>query len=437
VDTLLIVATCLAFLVGGLASSGYTTRLLRPLSVLTQAARRVGKGDLEVRAVVEGKDEVAALASEFNEMASHLRQYRQSSLGDLLQAQSAAQSAIDSLPDAVVIFGMDGHVLAANTLAEGELHITLDAGAPLSRVEPALRAALEQVKAHVLAGKGPYQPRGFEEAIRSAGADGERYLLARATPVYDADGSGLRGATVVLQDVTRLRRFDELKNDLVATVAHEFRTPLTSLRMAIHLCLEGAAGDLAEKQRDLLQAGRDDCERLQGIVDDLLDLSKLQSGHEELHRQGYTASTLAGQAAEQLRPLAQERHIELKVEDLADGMEAFADAERLQLVFSNLLTNAIRYTPEGQTVTLRTLPAPGHVRFEIQDAGPGVSPEFQERIFEKYFRAPGGKGGTAGLGLYISKEIVAAHGGEIGVVSKPGEGSTFWFTVPRKSAPGA
>src|SRR5438105_15895124 len=105
-------------------------------------------------------------------------------------------------------------------------------------------------------------------------AGGERYYLLRASPVYDEQGR-ITGATAILQDVTRLRRFDELKNDLLATVAHEFRTPLTSLRMAIHLCIEGTVGPLTEKQADLLHAAREDCERLQSIVDDLLNLSRI------------------------------------------------------------------------------------------------------------------------------------------------------------------
>src|SRR6185369_11217788 len=123
--------------------------------------------------------------------------------------------------------------------------------------------------------------KGFEEAVKVPSSEGDRYFLPRATPVYEEQG-GIAGATVILQDVTRLRRFDELRNDMVATVAHEFRTPLTSLRMAIHLCLEEAVGPLTPKQAELLWAGREDCERLQGIVDDLLDLSRIQSGRIEL-----------------------------------------------------------------------------------------------------------------------------------------------------------
>jgi signal transduction histidine kinase len=265
--------------------------------------------------------------------------------------------------------------------------------------------------------------------VRVPAPEGERYLLPRATPVYTAGGA-IGGATLVLQDVTRLRRFDELKNDVVATVAHEFRTPLTSLRMAIHLCLEGAAGPMTEKQVDLLQAGRQDCERLQSIVDDLLDLSRLQSGKVELNREPVGVGQLLDQALAQSRPQAQACQVELRSEDLVPGTSLEVDTDRLQLVFSNLLTNALRYSPKGGAVVLRARMAEQGVRFEVSDSGPGIPAEFRERIFEKYFRIPGAPSGSAGLGLYISREIVNAHGGDIGVESQLGQGSTFWFTIP-------
>jgi signal transduction histidine kinase len=277
-DTHLAVATALALLLGGLASSSLTSRLLRPLSVLAQAARRIGQGDLEARAVVEGRDEVSNLASEFNEMANHLRQYRASSLGELLQAQSAAQSAIDSLPDAVVVFNADATVLSIN--------------------------------------------------------------------------------------------------------------------------------------------------------DDLLDLSRLQSGTVELNRQPISAEALVEVAVDQVRAQAKEKQLELRMELLAGPVQLSVDPERLGLVFSNLLINAIRYSPPLGTVVVRARPGPGSVRFEVADSGPGIPPEYRERVFEKYFRVPGAASGSAGLGLYISREIVTAHGGEIGVQSEVGQGSTFWFTIP-------
>jgi signal transduction histidine kinase len=181
----------------------------------------------------------------------------------------------------VVVFDASGEVLIVNRAAETVLGIELSGGTSeaLARLDAPLRAVIEHDRSHVLAGKGAYTPRGFEDAVRvAADGEGDCYYLARASPVYGEQG-GVTGATVILQDITRLHRFDQLKNDLVSTVAHEFRTPLTSLRMAIHLCLEQHVGPLTEKQSDLLYAARDDCERLQRIVDELLDLATSGRAH--------------------------------------------------------------------------------------------------------------------------------------------------------------
>jgi len=427
-DELLLFATALALLLGVVASGAFTARLLRPLSVLADAVRKLGEGDLEARAVVRGDDEVAQLARDFNVMADRLRQYRESSLGELLLAQGASQAAIDSLPDAVVIFDTEGGVLSTNETATRLLKIEVGGGLqPLAQADPAVREVMERLRTHVLTGKGAYTPKGLEEAIRLDLPDGTRYLLPRATPVH-AEGQ-LHGAAVVLQDVTRLQRFDELTNNLVATVAHELRTPLTSLRMAIHLCLELAAGPLTEKQQDLLFAAREDCERLQGMVDDLLDLSRLQAGREELSFEAVSTAKLLEDARDTHQGLAAESDVVLVAEDLTGGQDVQVDPDRIQLVFANLVANAIRHSPRGGTVTVRARPLEKVVRFEVSDQGPGIPAEYQQRVFEKFFRVPGATGPGAGLGLYIAREIVLAHKGEIGVESAEGKGSTFWFTL--------
>jgi NtrC-family two-component system sensor histidine kinase KinB len=399
--------------------------------VLSQAVQRLGQGDLATRAVVEGGDEIARLARDFNGMAEALQHYRQSSLGELLQAQASSQAAIDSLPDPVVVFGLDGGVLNVNRAAEEVLQLSVEGpGSALGRVAPEVREVLERVRSHVLGGKGPYLPRGYEEAARVEGAEGDRWLLPRGSPVYGEAG-GVVGATVLLQDVTRLRRFDELKNDLVATVAHEFRTPLTSLRMAIHLCAEGVAGPITEKQADLLFGAREDCARLQGIVDDLLDLSRLQSGRLVLRVRPVPTEAVLEAAIAPHRIAADERGVRLASEREPELERVEADPERLQLVLSNLVANAVRHTGHGGQVLVRARRDGKRVRFEVADTGEGIAPEHQQRVFEKFYRVPGASTGGAGLGLSIAQEIVQAHGGEMGLTSQPGLGSTFWFTLPR------
>ncbi len=410
-NTVTVVALLLSLLVGFGFSLVLTERAMRPLSVLGQAVRRLGEGDLAARARVKGPSDLEQLGRDFDAMAGRLQAYRESSLGELLQAQQSSQAAIDSLPDPVLVFSRDG-------LRQG----TNRAGEALNLSEEPLRALLEKVRGHVLSGKGFYVPRGYEEAVRV----GQVFLLPRGSPVTN-ESLAVVGATVLLQDVTRLRRFDELKNDLVATVAHEFRTPLTSLRMAIHLTVELAAGPLTDKQLELLVAAREDCERLQGIVDDLLDLSRLQSGRLELERKPVKVSSLVDEVIDAHRAAAALREVTLTAAlgPFAADQQVDADAARLGLVLANLVSNAIRYTPAGGTVTVGFDGA----RFEVRDTGAGILPEHQKRIFEKFFRVPGTRPEGAGLGLAIAREIVEAHGGQLGVDSTLGQGSRFWFTV--------
>ncbi len=427
--TIVLTATIGALVLGLFASLALTARLLRPLGALSETVRRIGEGDLEARARVPGEDEIAALAREFNTMADRLAQYRASSLGELIQAQQASQAAIDSLPDPVLVLDPAGAILNLNGAAGALLHLGGGSAASLAAVPPDLRTVLERVRQHVVSGRGAYVPRGFEEAVRVPSPDGDRHLLPRATPLYSEEG-GVVGATIVLQDVTRLMRFDELKNDLVATVAHEFRTPLTSLRMAIHLCLEEIVGPLTAKQSELLGAAREDCERLQSIVDDLLDLSRISSGRMALSVQRVDVGALLEAAAASVRGAAESAGVALTVSPPEPPAAAQADPDRAQIVLTNLLANGVRHTPPGGRVEVRADAAGELVRFEVRDTGEGIPPEHLERVFDKFYRVPGARSGGVGLGLYISREIVHAHGGEMGVESAPGKGSAFWFTFP-------
>jgi signal transduction histidine kinase len=289
---------------------------------------------------------------------------------------------------------------------------------------------LERIRSHVLSGKGAFVPRGFEDAVQLPTLLGDRYFLPRGAPVYETRGVVV-GATIILQDVTRLRRFEELKNDVVATIAHEFRTPLTSLRMAVHLCTEQVAGPLTDKQAELLHAAREDCDRLQAMVDDLLDLSRIEAGRIELYPLPTPIGVLAESAVEQFKAEAEAKGVCLSAIIPVPEVKVLADHERIGHVLANLLGNALRHSERDGAVTLGASVTNGAVRITVTDTGKGIAKEYQERIFDKFFQVPetGPKG--TGLGLYIAKEIVRGHGGDIGVESEPGKGCTFWFTLPR------
>jgi NtrC-family two-component system sensor histidine kinase KinB len=198
---------------------------------------------------------------------------------------------------------------------------------------------------------------------------------------------------------------------------------------------------LTGKQRDLLSAAREDCQRLQGIVEDLLNLSRLESGRIELHRRRVDPRALVAQAIDVHRVAAEQARVTLRAEVLPGLGPVFVDPDRLQIVLRNLLSNAIRYAPAGSEVLVRALgsssdqgdneasPA-SEVRWEVVDQGPGIPAEHQGALFEKFYRVPGTAQSGSGLGLFIAKGLVEAHGGRISLHSEPGQGTTFWFTVP-------
>jgi NtrC-family two-component system sensor histidine kinase KinB len=286
----------------------------------------------------------------------------------------------------------------------------------------------------------PTEPRGYESAIEVYDQSGElKYFLPHAVPIVDGVDKHLLGVTLVLGDVTNLRELDEMKSGLLSVVSHELKTPLTSIRMAAHLLLEERIGSLNNKQTELIIAARDDADRLQTIIEDLLDIGRLESGKVILDLKPQSSSHLVSDAVARLEAGFHDRGIRLDVDVPAETPGVLADASRIDHVFSNLLENALKFTSPGGTVRIYTETEEEAVRFVIQDTGIGIPKELQSRVFERFFRVarPDHPSG-AGLGLAIAKEIVEAHGGSISVLSTQGKGSRFSFTLrraDRQSAP--
>jgi signal transduction histidine kinase len=191
-------------------------------------------------------------------------------------------------------------------------------------------------------------PKGFDDAVRLLESEDPRLFLPRGDPVHDQDGA-IVAATVLLQDVTRLNGFNELRNDLLLTTAYQFRTPLTSVPMAVHLCLEGAGGALSDKQRKLLEAAREECEHLHVTVNEMLDLARLQSDALELDRKEIFAKDLLSRCLRSYRGNGTARAVAVRVEPVSERLGVWADPESAWLVFSNLMENALRHTPAGRT----------------------------------------------------------------------------------------
>ena len=392
------------------------------------AAGRMAAGDLDSVVDVRAGDEIGDLAVQFNAMAARVRELRQSDLGKILVAQQTAEATVDSLYDPVIVTDAAGRVQRINRAAEvlfGPADTVL--GKPLQNVatDPRLAAAVADVLESA-------RPVASEEtaAIVPLRVDGiERSFRQRTTPMRDADGA-LVGAVILLEDITHLRELDRLKSEFIAGASHELRTPLTSFEMGVHLLLEGSLGDLSAKQRELLVMCRDDALRLDTLVKQLLDLSKIESGEAPPQFARVNPGELIGDAVEPLRRQADAKGLTLHIDAPADLPEIAADRGQVERVITNLVTNAIRATDAGATIEISAALRNGLVAISVRDTGRGIPHDYLDRIFEPFVQVPNAPAGGAGLGLSISRRIIQAHGGQLAVRSHVGQGTTFTFTLP-------
>lgn len=406
-------------------------RIVRPLRELSTTMARIAAGDLEAKARVASRDEVGILAAGFNSMAERIRELRRSDLGKLLVAQQTTEAAIDSLYDPVIVTDARGAVTKLNPAAEEIFGPEkANVGRPVGEITHDTRIAL--AVSETLSSQRPVAGEGATSVLPLVVNGSEHAFRLRTAPMRDEEGR-LLGAVTLLEDITHLREIDRIKSDFIATASHELRTPMTSVQMSVHLLLEGAAGTLTERQRGVLEACREDCDRLEKLMRDLLDLSKIEAGESAPHLSLTNIRELILAAGEAFRAQGESKGITLTV-DASPGLPGvMADRAQIERVVSNLVSNALRHTEPGGKIHVSAARRDGHVAVSVTDTGHGIPPEYLSSIFDKFIRVPGAPSGGAGLGLAISKGIVEAHGGQIVVQSRLGHGTTFTFTLPVSS----
>ncbi|HET6976490.1 MAG TPA: ATP-binding protein [Pyrinomonadaceae bacterium] len=402
-------------------------RIVGPLQRLTESTVRIASGDLNARVVVDSNDEVGVLAAEYNRMADNLRQLRNSDMGKLLVAQQTTEAAIDSLFDPVIVTDAEGLVTKLNHAAE-EIFGSKNENRGMHVGEVARDVRIAGAVAETLESQRPVAGDGMSAVLPLAVAGLERAFRMRTTPMRDSDHH-LLGAVTLLEDVTHLREIDRLKSEFIATASHELRTPLTSVQMGVYLLLERAAGELTEKQVEILSACREDCERLDKLMRDLLDLSRIEAGESKPNFEPIRTRELINDATKELAPMVESKGLDFRVEAPVDLPTVNADRSQVERVLANLVVNAIRYTKQGE-IKISVQPRGNSVSVSVSDTGSGIPAEYLPHIFDKFVQVPGTATGGAGLGLAISRLIVEAHGGQISVQSEPEKGSTFTFTLP-------
>ncbi len=378
---------------------------------------------------------MGTLATAFNEMSRSLSA-TQSSLAaqndDLERLANVLRAVLDSTVDGILLSDADGEVQLANRPVivltrdlgmsyEGPVVDRLLSVADRMADPAAYRAAMERLRAN------PDEPT-FDEFEDAASG---RVFQGFTAPVLD-DRGGFLGRIWTLREVTEQRELDRLKDDFVATVSHELRTPLTSMMGFLEMIREGEAGELNDEQQRFLAIVYRSSERLQRLVGDLLFVARLDANGLQLQFADVDVTEVVRDAVESTAALARSRAIDLRAE-LADVPSIFGDRERLSQLVGNLISNALKFTPEGGIVTARTFVDGDSAVIEVTDTGIGIPEAEQSRLFQRFFRSstateqaiPG-----TGLGLVISRAIAEAHGGTISVRSAPGAGTSFRVELP-------
>ncbi|HHY95597.1 MAG TPA: cell wall metabolism sensor histidine kinase WalK [Firmicutes bacterium] len=408
-----VLVTLVALAVGTAAFSLAARQLAAPFRQIREMAAAMARGSLDRRLYLRRPSEVAEVADGLNEVAARL----QDTISQLEDRGKELTALLDHMADGVMVTDLQGRVKRVNPAARRMLGPR--AGVPGARLteitpQPEVRQALDRCLA------------GQEQEVLLQG--GNQLLRLVATPVD-------QGAVIVVQDLTTIRRLETIRRDFVANLSHEIRTPLAVIK-ALAETLERT--DSPEEARPFLSQLSGQVDRLTYLTRRLLELSRLESGQAELNFQPCAFTDVARLALRALGPVAGAKGVTL-VDNLPTELPAVhADPDLIRELVSNLLDNAVKFTPAGGQVEVEAHPDGAVLQVQVKDTGHGISAEDLPRIFERFYKGERSRaGGGTGLGLAIAKHIVLAHGGNIWAESLPGHGSTFHFTLPLAGKPGA
>jgi PAS domain S-box-containing protein len=349
------------------------------------------------------------------------------------ERRNELEAILRGIGDGVIVTDPDLHLLLMNPVATRIFQVTPDvaSSAPLTKLIP--HEELTSLFQDALRGEG--DPLVREISLSQEGRSASIYQ-ALASPVLGAGGQ-VRGVATVLRDITTQKELERMKSNFLSVVSHELKTPLHSIKGFVDIILMGRTGKVSETQADFLTTVQDQAAHLQNLIDDLLEFSRLDSGQVKLHLTEVSVAGISSAVCERLKPLADQGELQLINEVNADIATVEADRMRIDQVLTNLVQNAIKFTPPSGSITLRAQDLGEEVQVSVSDTGIGIPAEALERVFDRFYQVDGSPTrhyrGT-GLGLTISKHIIEYHHGKIWAESAEGEGSTFTFVLPKQIA---
>ena len=398
----------------------FSFRSMQPLSLFTESARKIALGRYQQEPLGKGhRDEWGELANAFDQMQNEITMREDR----LIENSQRLEAVLSSMIEGVLAIGPAGEIMLANRAACKMFDLSLDQlqGRKLLDVVriPELREAIEKTKQ-----RGTFSKTEFDTL-----ADPKRKLKARVSPLAKESQPGV---AVVLNDVTELRQLETMRQDFVANVSHELKTPLSSIKAYAETLRLGAIDD-QEKNVEFVERIESQAELLDRQIHDLLELARVESGQAAFRISNVSINEVCQDCYDQFAPIAKENQLQIRLETCSEYPLVWADREAIETVVKNLVVNSIHYTPPGGRVTIETDTDSGDAVINVIDTGLGIAPEHQARVFERFYRVDRArsrdKGGT-GLGLAIVKHLAQAFGGTVQLESQVGKGSRFQVRLP-------
>ncbi len=417
----------IAAVIGFFGLKMYTDKLFRPIYEITQNLKAVRQGNLNRKSSVRSNDELGALFEEFNNMTQRLSEFEQSTMGQLLSERNRTIAIVRSITEPLVILDGSSNITLLNQSAEELFKLSTSDSAGLNFLDEIRDSSLYRPLSKIIKNSKRYK----EEILSIGSSDNARYFNVTLTPLH-YEGIDPGSVILVFYDITELKRLDTMRSDFIATISHEFKTPLTSIIFGADLLSDGSLGILNEAQTEVIDTLKEDGERLSRLVSDLLLLSKIESPNTIYKFAPCSIEDIIKSSLSQFCSLAEKSGITILAKLESNFPKVLADSGKIKWVFNNLLSNAIKYTDPDGKIIIRARLTGDYVTCEVTDTGEGIPEEFLERIFDKYVQVNSYDLETrgSGLGLAVAKSIILAHEGKIWCESVINQGSSFYFTLP-------
>jgi two-component system, NtrC family, sensor histidine kinase KinB len=405
--------------------SQFSDYIVKPIAKLKASVTHIADGHFEERIDIdENADEINTLAEEFNKMSEKLQNYEQLNVNKILYEKKKSELIIESMNEPVLMIDEGYNVLLSNKAFN-------DVFGSLDNSQIALQKLLTFKTSTQYDTISSYKdPIQKEDIVKIKSEDGSQKYYKIIEASLDIPESNMSGTVIVFSDITKYQELDRMKSEFIAKVSHEFKTPLTSMGMALGMLEDGVAGELTNQQGELIFSMKEDFERLNRLVYEILELTKLESNIGKTKFEKFDAQKLAEHLSKKFVIMAKEKNIKLEVLDKCKGVMINGSYDHMLSAIENLVSNSLRFTPSRGEIKVVFSKQKSNLLIEISDTGIGISPDNLKKIFDKFIQIDDSAPGSLGLGLSIAKEVIEIHNGEIKAFSDLGKGSTFQIKIP-------